>query len=83
MPAEDVNSAGGGFLGRMQQGHMRFVQPAAALVMIAGGTGGDHVCPYVQSTQVTRQDVINRQFRDMPAAILANVIVAAEYFPSG
>jgi hypothetical protein len=51
--------------------------------MIAVRTGCDDIRPYVFSTQVTRDDVIDGQGGDMPAAILAGGVIAPEHFAAG
>jgi hypothetical protein len=51
--------------------------------MVAERTCGHYVCPDVQTTQVAGENMVDRQVGQMPPAILAGKIVAAENFPPG
>lgn len=77
---ENIRSVRGRLLWNVQEIHVHFMRFSPALAMIAHGTCGDDVRPGVLSAHVARDDVINRQAAFAFAAILAGIIVAAEYF---
>jgi hypothetical protein len=60
--------------------HVRLVHFAAAFAMIARRASRDEIRPGMLPTHVTWNDVVNGQRPLAPAAVLAGIIVAAEYF---
>ncbi len=82
MPTEDVRGVGRGFLGMMQQEHMRLFHSAASLAMIAVRARRHHVRPQMLAAQVTRQHMVHRQPAVVSAAILAGIIIAPENLPA-
>ena len=60
--------------------HVHFLHFAPAFAMVAGGASRYEVCPNMLTPHVPRDDVIHRQTAVTPAAVLAGIIVTAEYF---
>lgn len=80
---EDVLGTGGRFARNDRQGHVGVFQPATSLKMIAGRAGRNDVRPGMCSTQVTGQDMVNRQIVHPPPAVLTGIIITAKYFAPG
>lgn len=79
MPPEDVCSISGWLSRDDQQLHVRFFKPSASFAMVAGRTGCDNIRPNVHPTQVTWQDMVNRQVGPLMPTVLAGIIVPAEH----
>jgi hypothetical protein len=80
MPAEEVAGGGRRFGGAVSEVHVGFGHCAPAFVPVTGRARRDQVFPAVRAASVARNDVVNGQVGSLPAAILASVVVAAEYF---
>lgn len=59
----------------VQQRHASLTQLPAAFTVVAGRTGRYHIGPYVLSSKVARDDVIDGQVMGFLAAVLAGEIV--------
>jgi hypothetical protein len=80
---EEIMSAGRGFPGGLEQGHLGFFQRASAFAMIAGGAGGNHIRPGVGATQMLGHHVVDGEIVRAPPAVLAGIIIAAEDLAAG
>ena len=76
--AKNVGRAGGRFLGRVMQVHVRFFGVPSAFAVITSGAGRHHVCPDMLASQVSGSDVIHRQVAILPTAVLAGIIVPSK-----
>lgn len=74
-----------GHVRRVQQRHVGLLGRAAALAVVAGPAGGDHVHPGVDAVLRERNDVLARElvFVEMPAAVSTDVAVAREQLAVG
>ena len=80
MLAENVRRLGRRLFGDVQKVHVRLFRFAPALAVIACRASRNQVRPNMLPAHVTRDDVVDGQVKVVFAAILAGIIVAAEYF---
>ena len=80
MPPKDVGGVCRRLFWDVRQVHMHILQFAPALAVIAGGTGGNQIGPFVRSPQVAGNDMVHGQVDITPAAILTGIIIPPEYF---
>ena len=71
------------FRGGVEQPHSGFFQCTPPFAMVAAGTGGDHIFPDMPAPEVSGEDMVNGEIGQVPAAVLAGKIIAAENFPAG
>ena len=64
----------------MQQMHVGFIHFAPALTVIAVGTRRYQIGPNMPAAHMARDDMVDGEIAFALAAILAGIIVAAEYF---
>jgi hypothetical protein len=84
--AQDEVLPQAGHIGRIQQRHVGLLgRAAAALAVVAGPAGGDHVHPVVLPVLRKRDDVFAREvfFVEMAAAVGADIAVAGEQLAVG
>ncbi len=62
---------------------MDFHQLAAAFTVIAGGAGSHYIGPDMLTTQVFRQNMVDRQIASMPATVLADEVITTKNLPPG
>ena len=80
MLAKNVGRVGWRFLRNMHQVHVNLIHFAPALAMVTARAGRHQICPNMLAAHVARNHMIHRQTAVAPAAILAGIIIAAEYF---
>ena len=63
MVSENVLGVGGRFSWRAHQLHPGLFERSPAFAVVAGWTGGDNISPYMLAAHMSRDDMIDRQFR--------------------
>src|SRR3972149_7682344 len=80
MLAKDVSRVGRRFLWNVHEAHVPLLHFTPPFAMITERTSRRKIRPNMLSTHMTRNNVVDGQSRVAFAAILAGIIVTAEYF---
>jgi len=81
--AKDICRIRRRFLWDVDQVHVHLFSLSSTLAVIAVRAGCHHVRPNVLAAHVTRDYMVNRQTAITFAAVLAGIIITAEYFAPG
>lgn len=83
MTTKEIIGSGVGLCRFALEMHLRLDRVAPAFAAVAGWAGGNQIVPFVPTTFVARDDVINGEVLSLSPAVLAGVVVAPKNFALG